>query len=78
MLYNPPHISPVLHKYARPAVCSSYTFELAKGAQYRAEIIDPWEMTITPVDGTFEGKSTTKLPGKPYLAVRFRKVRAQE
>jgi hypothetical protein len=78
VLGNPPHISPVLHKYARPAVCSSYTFALAKGAQYRAEIIDRSEMTITPVGGTFEGKFTMKLPGKPCLAVRFRKVRAQE
>jgi hypothetical protein len=53
---------------------AEYTFELATGARYRAEIIDPWEMTITPVEGTFEGKFTMKLPGKPHLAVRFRKI----
>jgi hypothetical protein len=53
---------------------AEYTFELAQGARYRAEIIDPWEMTITPVEGTFEGKFTMKLPGKPHLAVRFRKI----
>ena len=48
-------------------------FNLAPGTKYRADIIDPWEMTITPVPGTFEGRFTLKLPGKPYLAVRFHK-----
>ncbi len=50
---------------------AEYTFDLGKGA-YRAEIIDPWEMTVTPVAGKFEGKFKLSLPGKPYQAVRFR------
>jgi hypothetical protein len=50
---------------------AEYEFDLAKSARYRAEIVDPWNMTIVPVDGTFEGKFKMKLPGKPYLAVRF-------
>jgi hypothetical protein len=37
-------------------------------------MIDPWQMTVTPVSGTFQGKFTLKLPGVPYQAVRFRKV----
>ena len=53
---------------------AEYEFDLAKGPQYRADIIDPWEMTITQVPGTFSGKFTMKLPGKPYLAVRFEKI----
>jgi hypothetical protein len=53
---------------------AEYEFDLAKGARYRADIIDPWDMTITPVEGTFEGKFQMKLPGKPFLAVRFQKV----
>lgn len=53
---------------------AEYEFDLAKGAHYRADIIDPWEMTITPVAGTFTGKFNMKLPGKPYLAVRFERV----
>ncbi len=53
---------------------ADYTFELAKGAKYRADIIDPWAMTIQPVSGTFEGKFEMKLPGKPFMAVRFVKV----
>jgi len=51
-----------------------YEFDLAKGAQYRADLIDPWEMTITPAAGTFSGKFTMKLPGKPFQAVRFERV----
>jgi len=54
---------------------AQYQFDLAPGVQYRADIIDPWAMTITPVEGTFSGKFTMKLPGKPHMAVRF--VKAQ-
>ena len=53
---------------------AEYEFDLAKGVKYRADLIDPWEMTITPVAGTFEGKFNMKLPGKPYLAVRFQRA----
>lgn len=53
---------------------AEYEFDLAKGPQYRADIIDPWEMTITAVPGTFSGKFKMKLPGKPYLAVRFERA----
>ncbi len=51
-----------------------YTFDLPEGRRYRAEIIDTWEMTITPVEGVHEGKATIELPGKPYTAVRLRAV----
>jgi hypothetical protein len=50
-----------------------YEFDLA-AVSYRADLIDPWEMTVTPVDGTFQGKFVMKLPGKPYQAVRFRRI----
>jgi hypothetical protein len=53
---------------------AEYTFELAKGFRYRADLIDPWQMTIEPLPGTYEGKFDLKLPGKPYLAVRFVRV----
>ena len=53
---------------------AEYEFNLADGPRYRAGIIDPWEMKVTPVDGTFTGKFIMKLPGKPNLAVRFEKV----
>ncbi len=50
-----------------------YTFPLGAGT-YRAELIDPWQMTITPIAGSFSGKATLKLPGRPFQAIRFRSV----
>lgn len=41
---------------------------------YKAELIDPWNMTITQVNGIFKGKSKIRLSGRPYQAVRFRKM----
>lgn len=50
---------------------------------YRADIIDTWDMTITPIGGTFQmaahgdyhlqdpDRPTIALPGKPYMAVRL-------
>jgi hypothetical protein len=50
---------------------------------YRADIIDAWNMTITPVEGVFRmaihdtynfqdpSRPTIALPGKPYVAVRL-------
>jgi len=55
----------------QPAVM---TFDLPSGKRYGVEVIDTWSMTITPVEGTFEGKFRITLPGKPYIAVRIRKI----
>jgi hypothetical protein len=56
------------------------------GMTLRAEVIDTWDMTVTPLDGTFTlrpkdrytydcpDRPTIKLPGKPYMALRLRKV----
>lgn len=41
---------------------------------YKAEVIDTWNMTITPVEGTFRGRKPVPLPGRPYLALRLRKI----
>jgi hypothetical protein len=57
--------------YHQPA---EYEFPLPQDTKFTAEIIDPWEMTITPVAGTFSGNSKLTLPGKPYMAARFRKI----
>jgi len=53
---------------------AEYEFDLEQGVLYRADLIDPWQMTITPIPGTFQGKFTLKLPGAPYQAVRFRRI----
>ncbi len=50
-----------------------YDFPLPDG-KWKAEMIDPWEMKVTPLDGTFTGKSRIKLAGRPYQALRFRKA----
>jgi len=52
----------------------NYPFPLTEGVNYKAELIDPWAMTVTPLPGTFTGKSDIKLSGRPYQAVRFRRV----
>jgi hypothetical protein len=54
---------------------AEWEFELPAGINFRAEVIDPWQMTVTAVDGRFSGKFVMKLPGKPHLAVRFRAVK---
>ncbi|WP_343520313.1 DUF5060 domain-containing protein [Sphingomonas sp.] len=53
---------------------------------FRIDIIDTWNMTITPVDGVFRmrqkddydvhdpARPTIALPGKPYIAIRLVKV----
>jgi len=53
---------------------AEYEFDLVKGGPYKVDIIDPWQMTVTPVQGTFEGKLKVKLPARPHLAVRIRKA----
>jgi hypothetical protein len=60
--------------------------KLADGVTFQVEILDTWAMMTTPVPGTFvtkkkgdylfedaEGKAV-KLPAKPYLALRIRRV----
>jgi hypothetical protein len=51
-----------------------YTFPLPEKVSFKATMIDPWAMTETPVSGTFSGKSTITLTGKPYMAVLFVKA----
>lgn len=60
--------------------------ELEEGMEFRAEIIDTWNMTITPVKNTFQLKKldnysfvdakgrSIQLPGKPYHALRLTRV----
>jgi hypothetical protein len=50
------------------------------------EVIDTWNMTVTPVDGVFEIKKqddymyadkdgrSVALPGRPYMALRIVRV----
>lgn len=51
-----------------------YEFSLPDNISFRAQLLDPWEMTVTPFDGSYRGKFTLKFPSRPYLAVRFQKL----
>lgn len=58
----------------------------ADGMKFRAEVLDTWNMTITPVDSVFtlkkkdnyyygdqDGRSVP-LPGRPYMAIRIKRI----
>jgi hypothetical protein len=59
---------------------------LSAGMSFNVEILDTWEMTITPVDGACkivedgtyrfhcEGLRKIKLPGTPHIALRIRRA----
>ena len=48
--------------------------ELPADGAYTVEIIDTWEMMITPLEGMFSGRCRVNLPAKPYIALRVRKA----
>jgi hypothetical protein len=58
----------------------------ADGMKFTVEVLDTWNMTVTPVPGVFtlkkkdgyfygdkNGRAVT-LPGKPYIAIRIKRV----
>lgn len=71
---------------------TNWTFELpradlADGMRFTAEILDTWNMTVTPVEGEFEialvegayryrskGDRAIPLQGKPFIAIRIKRV----
>lgn len=50
-----------------------YEFPLPDGS-FTAEMIDPSAMTAAALPGTLSGKSKIRLSGKPYQAMRFRRI----
>jgi hypothetical protein len=59
---------------------------LAAGMKFRVDVIDTWNMTVTPLDQIFttapsvtqsfgaEGQGKIDLPGRPYMALRVRRI----
>ena len=47
---------------------------LPEGKNYQIDIIDTWDMTVTPLDGTFSGDIRIDMPGKQYIALRILKI----
>ena len=50
-----------------------FDFPLPEG-KFSAELIDPWEMKVSPLEGTFRGSAKLKLAGRPFQALRFRRA----
>jgi hypothetical protein len=48
---------------------------LPENAWFTLEVIDAWNMTVTPVNGKFRGFTEIPLPGLPYIAVRARVIK---
>ena len=60
--------------------------QLADGMKFTAEVLDTWNMTVTPVPGEFTLKQkddsfytdangrSIPLPGRPYIAIRIKRV----
>ena len=59
--------------------------KLVAGLTFQAEILDTWNMTVTPVEGVFKIRAETPnrfvadrsipLPGNPYMAIRIRRLK---
>jgi hypothetical protein len=52
-----------------------WTLDLPEDVRFRVDVLDTWEMTVTPVPGVHSGRFEIPLPAKPYVAVRA--VRAE-
>lgn len=50
------------------------TVLLPEGSRFQGDVIDTWEMTITPIPGELSGEVTIELPAKPYIALRIRRA----
>jgi hypothetical protein len=57
--------------YYNDAQPRSTIINLPEDSSYTAEIIDTWNMTITPLEKKFSGYSLIELPSKPYIALRI-------
>lgn len=48
-------------------------FSLPEGTEWKAEILDTWNMTVTDA-GTFRGRFRLELGGRPFMAVRLTRI----
>lgn len=48
-------------------------FPLPEGAEFKVEVIDTWEMTITELEGTFTNETKIPLPSKSGIALKLTK-----
>lgn len=57
--------------YFNDAQPGSTIINLPEDSLYTVDIIDTWNMTITPIEKKFSGYSLIELPSKPYIALRI-------
>jgi len=60
--------------YLGPHQSAVKPLKLPEDTSFKIEIIDTWEMTITSVDGTFNGTFDLEVPSKPFMALRITKA----
>jgi hypothetical protein len=53
---------------------ATQSYKLPEIGHFKADIIDTFAMTITPVPGSLSGKVEIALPIKPYLAIRVVRI----
>jgi hypothetical protein len=80
--------SPVKWKFQLPRTNRDELRELAGGTRFHVDVLDTWNMTITPVDKPFtirqpekadyfafdEADSTINLPDNPWMALRITRI----
>ena len=55
----------------QPAKC---TLNLPPDAHFQIDVLDTWAMTVASLSRTAAGAVTVPLPGRPYIAIRARRV----
>jgi hypothetical protein len=58
--------------YFGPNQPAQVKVNLPEGEQYRGEVIDTWNMTVTPLEEAIVDGAMVQLPGKPYQALIMR------
>lgn len=50
-------------------------FKMPEGKNFKVDIIDTWNMTITEIPGTYSGEFRIDMPGRQFIAVRMTSVK---
>jgi hypothetical protein len=56
-------------------LASLFVIDLPDTHSFSLDLIDPWEMSITPLEGSYQGRCKISMPGKPNMLVRARQNR---
>ncbi|WP_326794167.1 DUF5060 domain-containing protein [Streptomyces sp. NBC_01808] len=64
-----------LEYFGGPTQSAYRDVELPAGGEYRIELIDTWQMTVTELAGVHHGRAPVELKGRPDMAVRIRRTR---